>query len=161
MPGPGNPVAVRNPDGVSTTRGTGCPGVASRRIVAMQGIILRTAINALGLGVAAVLLPGITIQGLGTLLIAALLMGLVNALLRPIVVLVTLPITIVTFGLFLLVINAALFGLVAALLEGFAVSGFFAALFGWLIVSVIGVVSSWYIGPDGRYEILIIEKQRW
>jgi len=126
----------------------------------MQGIILRTAINALGLAVAALILPGITIAGLGTLLVAALLMGLVNALLRPIVVVVTLPITIVTFGSFLLVVNAALFGLVAALLEGFAVSGFFAALFGWLIVSAIGVLSSWTIGPDGRYEILIIEKRR-
>ena len=126
----------------------------------MQGIILRTAINALGLAIAALILPGITIRGLGTLLVAALLMGLVNALLRPIVVIVTLPITIVTFGLFLLVVNAALFGLVAALLEGFAVSGFFAALFGWLIVSAVGVLSSWTIGPDGRYETLIIEKRR-
>jgi len=126
----------------------------------MQGIILRTAINALGLAMAALVLPGISIRGLGTLLIAALLMGLVNALLRPVVVVVTLPITVVTFGLFLLVINAALFGLVAAMLEGFAVSGFLAALFGWLIVSGVGVLSSWFIGPDGRYEILIIEKRR-
>ena len=126
----------------------------------MQGIILRTAINALGLAIAALILPGITIRGFGTLLVAALLMGLVNALLRPVVVLVTLPITIVTFGLFLLVVNAAMFGLVAAMLEGFAVRGFFAALFGWMIVSAIGVLSSWTIGPDGRYEILVIEKRR-
>lgn len=126
----------------------------------MQGIILRTAINALGLAMAALILPGISIRGLGTLFVAALLMGLVNALLRPVVVVVTLPITIVTFGLFLLVINAALFGLVAAMLEGFAVSGFLAALFGWLIVSGVGVLSSWFIGPDGRYEILIIENRR-
>ena len=126
----------------------------------MQGIVLRTAINALGLAVAAFLVPGVAIRGPGTLLVAALLMGLVNALLRPVVVLVTLPITIVTFGLFLLVVNAALFGLVAALLDGFAVDGFFAALLGWLIVSAIGVLSSWTIGPDGRYEILIIENRR-
>ena len=126
----------------------------------MQGIILRTAINALGLAIAALVLPGITIRGLGTLLFAALLMGLVNALLRPLVILVTLPITIVTFGLFLLVINAAMFGLVAAILQGFEVTGFFAALFGWLIVSLVSALSSWMIGPDGRYEILVIEKQR-
>ena len=126
----------------------------------MQGIVLRTAINALGLAVAAFLVPGVAIRGPGTLLVAALLMGLVNALLRPVVVLVTLPITIVTFGLFLLVVNAALFGLVAALLDGFAVDGFFAALLGWLIVSAIGVLSSWTIGPDGRSEILIIENRR-
>ena len=126
----------------------------------MQGIILRTAINALGLAIAAMILPGITIRGLGTLLFAALLMGLVNALLRPLVILVTLPITIVTFGLFLLVINAGMFGLVAAILQGFEVDGFFAALFGWLIVSIVSALSSWMIGPDGRYEILVIEKQR-
>lgn len=126
----------------------------------MQGIILRTAINAIGLAIAALVLPGISIRGPGTLLVAALLLGLVNALLRPVVVIVTLPITIVTFGLFLLVVNAAMFGLVAAMLEGFAVSGFFAALFGWLIVSAIGVLSSCTIGPDGRYEILIIENRR-
>lgn len=127
----------------------------------MQGIILRTAINALGLGLAALLVPGITIRGLGTLLLAALLMGLVNALLRPIVILATLPITIVTFGLFLLVVNAGLFGLVAAMLDGFEVGGFFAALLGWLIVSITSALSSWFIGPDGRYEILIIEKRHW
>jgi len=127
----------------------------------MQGIVLRTAINAAGLGIAALLVPGIEIRDPLTLLLAALLMGLVNALLRPLVVLVTLPITIVTLGLFLLVVNAALFGLVAAFLDGFAVSGFFAALFGWLIVSLTSAVSSWFIGPDGRYQILIVEKRSW
>jgi len=126
----------------------------------MQGIILRTAINALGLAIAAMILPGITIRGFGTLLFAALLMGLVSALLRPLVILVTLPITIVTFGLFLLVINAAMFGLVAAILQGFEVNGFFAALFGWLIVSIVSALSSWMIGPDGRYEILVIDRHR-
>lgn len=127
----------------------------------MQGIILRTAVNALGLAVAALISPGIAIRGVGTLLIAALLMGLVNALLRPLVILLTLPITIVTFGLFLLVINAAMFGLVAATLDGFEVSGFFAALLGWLTVSIVSALSSWTIGRDGRYEILVIEKHRW
>ena len=126
----------------------------------MQGIILRTAINALGLAVAAVLVPGIVIHGLPTLLFAAILMGLVNALLRPIIVIVTLPLTIVTFGLFLLVINAALFALVAAFLDGFEVAGFFAALFGWLIVSVVSAVTSVLIGPSGRYEILVVEHRR-
>ena len=126
----------------------------------MQGIILRTAINALGLALAAVLVPGIAIHGVLTLLFAAILMGLVNALLRPIVVVVTLPLTIVTFGLFLLVINAALFALVAALLDGFEVAGFLAALLGWLIVSFVSAVTSVLIGPSGRYEILVVERRR-
>jgi len=125
----------------------------------MHGIILRTVINAVGLALAAALVPGIAIRGLGTLLFAALLMGVVNALLRPLIILVTLPLTIVTFGLFLLVVNAAMFGLVARLLSGFDVAGFWAALLGWLTVSLVSAVSSWTIGPDGRYEILIIEKR--
>jgi putative membrane protein len=127
----------------------------------MQGFVVRTLINALGLALAAMLLPGIMIAGPGSLLFAALLMGVVNGLLRPLVVLITLPITIVTFGLFLLVVNAAMFGLVAALLDGFEVSGFFAALFGWAIVSLTSAVTSWTIGPDGRYEVLIVENRRW
>jgi len=127
----------------------------------LQGIILRTLINALGLALAALLIPGIAIRGLFTLLFAALLMGLVNALIRPIIVIVTLPITIVTFGLFLLVINAGLFALVAALLSGFEVTGFFAALFGWLIVSIVGGVTSLIIGPNGRYEVLVVERRPW
>ena len=116
-------------------------------------------INAVGLALAAALVPGIAIRGLGTLLFAALLMGVVNALLRPLIILVTLPLTIVTFGLFLLAVNAAMFGLVARLLSGFDVAGFWAALLGWLTVSLVSAVSSGTIGPDGRYEILIIEKR--
>ncbi len=126
----------------------------------MTGILLRTLITALGLWFAQTFVPGIDIASTGTLVLAALLMGLVNALVRPIAILFTLPITIVTLGLFLLVINAGMFGLVAAFLEGFTVSGFFAALFGWLIVSLTSTVASWYIGPKGRYKVLIIERRR-
>jgi putative membrane protein len=79
---------------------------------------------------------------------------------RPIAILLTFPITVVTVGIFLLVINAAMFGLVAAMLDGFHVSGFFAALFGWLIVSATAMVASGFIGPSGRYEVLIIENRR-
>ncbi len=126
----------------------------------MKGFLLRTLITALGLWFAQAFIPGIDIETTGTLVIAALLMGLVNALVRPIVILFTLPISIVTLGLFLLVVNAAMFGLVAAFLEGFTVSGFFAALFGWLIVSLTSTVASWYIGPKGRYKVLVVEHRR-
>ena len=127
----------------------------------MTGFFLRTLITAAGLWLAAFVLPGVTIDGTGTLLLAALLMGVVNGLIRPVVILVTLPLTIVTFGLFLLVVNAAMFGLVAAFLEGFRVAGFFSALGGWLILCIIGGLASWYIGPDGRYQILIVDRRRW
>ncbi len=126
----------------------------------MTGFLLRTLITALGLWFARTIIPGIDIETTGTLVLAALLMGLVNALVRPIAILFTLPITIVTLGVFLLVINAAMFGLVAAFLEGFTVSGFFAALFGWLIVSLTSTVASWYIGPKGRYNVIVVERRR-
>jgi putative membrane protein len=126
----------------------------------MAGFLVRTLITALGLWLADAILPGIDIETPGTLILAALLMGLVNALVRPIAIVLTFPITMVTLGLFLLVINAAMFGLVAAFLEGFRVSGFFAALFGWLIVSLTSMVASWCIGPNGRYEVMIIERRR-
>ncbi len=126
----------------------------------MTGFLVRTLVLALGLWLASAIVPGIDIETPGTLILAALLLGLVNALVRPIAILLTLPVTIITLGLFLLVINAAMFGLVAAFLEGFRVSGFFAALFGWLIVSFTATVASWFIGPKGSYEVLIVEHRR-
>ncbi len=125
----------------------------------MPGFLVRLLINAVGLWLAAAIVPGIEISGAFTLILAALLMGIVNALVRPIVVVLTLPLTIVTLGIFLLVINAGMFGLVAWMLDGFVVSGFFSALFGWLIVSLVSAVASWFIGPKGRYEVLIVERR--
>lgn len=118
----------------------------------MVGIIVRTLIIALGLAVAEKLIPGVSIQGTATLLGAALLLGLVNAIIRPIFVLLTLPLTLITLGFFLLVINAAMFGLVAALLDDFRVSGFLSALFGAIIVSLTSMLASSFIGSSGRIE---------
>lgn len=124
----------------------------------MPGLLLRLLICALGLWLASALLPGIHISGAGTLLLAALLLGIVNAVVRPVLVLLTLPITVLTLGLFLLVVNAATLGLVAALLDGFTISGFFSALSGALIVSLTGWIASWYIGPSGRIEVLVVRR---
>ena len=125
----------------------------------MQGFVVRMLVTAAGLALAAWVVPGITVSGPGTLFLAALLMGIVNGFVRPVVILLTLPLTVVTFGLFLLVVNAGMFGLVAWLLSGFAVSGFFAALFGWITVSVFAWLASWYIGPQGRYQVIIVERR--
>ena len=126
----------------------------------MLGLVLRLLISALGLWLASVLVPGIDIQGIGTLLLAALLLGMTNALVRPLLILLTLPITVVTLGLFLLVINAAMLGLVAALLDQFTIAGFFSALFGALIISLTGWIASWYIGPSGRIEVMVVRPER-
>lgn len=125
----------------------------------MSGFVVRLLINSLGLWLAALIVPGIEFSGPFTLLLAALLMGIVNALIRPIVIVLTLPLTIITLGIFLLVINAAMFGLVAWMLSGFEVAGFFSALFGWLIVTLVSGVASWYVGPKGRYEVLVVERR--
>ena len=126
----------------------------------MAGFFLRLMIGALGLWLAARLVPGMQIQGAGTLLGAAFLLGAVNAFVRPLAVLLTLPFTILTLGLFLLVINAAMLGIVAWLLEGFRLASFYSALLGSIIVSLTGWVASWWIGPTGRFEVMIVERHR-
>ncbi len=125
----------------------------------MPGIVLRLLIIMLGLVLASALLPGVTIEGTGTFILAAIVLGLVNGFVRPIAFVLTLPLTVVTLGLFLLVLNAAMFGLAAAFLDGFAVAGFWSALFGALIVSITSTVASWYIGPDGRVEIYVVRRR--
>lgn len=122
----------------------------------MNGIILRTIIIMLGLFLASSIIPGVQINGTGSFILAALLLGLVNAFVRPVAFLLTLPMTIVTLGLFLFVLNAAMFGLVAALLDNFQVAGFWSAIFGAIVVSVTGTIASWTIGPSGRYEVFVV-----
>ena len=112
----------------------------------------------LGLFLASTLIPGVNIVGTGTFVLAALLLGLVNGFIRPIAILLTLPLTIITLGLFILVINAAMFGLVAAMLDNFSVSGLFAAMFGALIVGITSTIASWYIGPKGQVEIYVVRQ---
>ena len=124
----------------------------------MPGFLIRMFISAMGLWIASELVPGMEITGMGTLMAAAFLLGIVNAVVRPLIVILTFPITIVTLGLFLLVINAAMLGLVAWLLDGFMLSGFFSAIAGSLVVSATGWFASWYIGPRGRFEILIMRR---
>src|ERR1700675_4849433 len=115
----------------------------------MSGFLVRVLITALGLWIAQATVPGVEITGVGTLILAALLLGIVNATVRPLIVLLTLPITVLSLGLFLLVVNAMMLALVAALLDGFVLRGFFPALFGSLVVSITSWLAAWYIGPAG------------
>ena len=108
----------------------------------MVKFILRAIVAALGLWLAAQVVPGVHVTSVGSLVAAAVLLGVVNAIVRPLVVLLTLPFTLITLGLFLLVINAAMLGLVAWMLHGFWLDGFWAALFGSLVVSVVSWVGS-------------------
>ena len=106
------------------------------------GFIGRLLVSALSLAVAAYVVPGIHVDGYLTLLVAAFLLGIANAVVRPVLIVLTLPMTVLSLGLFLLVINAAMIGLVAWLLPGLSVDGLGAAFFGWLIVSLVSWVAT-------------------
>ena len=116
----------------------------------MIGFLVQAAFTAVGLWLADLILPGVTLTNTTTLIIAALLLGVVNAIVRPILVVLTLPITIVTLGLFLLVINGLMVGLVALVLSGFVVTGPVAAILAAIIVSLTSWVGSMLVPKDRR-----------
>jgi len=126
----------------------------------MAGFIVRLLVVAFGLWLAAELVPGIQVTGVWTLLGAALLLGIVNAVVRPVLVILTLPITVLTLGLFLLIINAAMLGLVAWMFDGLTIAGFWPALWGSIIVSLTGWLASYFIGPRGRVEVIYVRGPR-
>jgi len=103
-------------------------------------IIIKWLLSAVALLAVAYLYSGVQINSFGSALIAAAVIGLLNMIVRPVLVVLTLPVTIVTLGLFLFVINALLFWAASGLLGGFQVSGFVAALIGSLIYSLLGLV---------------------
>jgi len=126
---------------------------------AMRGFLLRWAISALGLWLADRLLAGLSFDRAETLIVAALLLGVVNAVVRPLAILFTLPATLVTLGLFLLVVNAAMLGLVAALLDGFQIASFWSALGGWAVVSLTGWLASGFVGERGKVEVIVARRR--
>jgi putative membrane protein len=121
----------------------------------MLGFLMRAAIVALGLWVATVWVGGITIDNASTLILAGLLLGMVNSIVRPIAIVLTLPMTVATLGLFLLVINAGMVALVAWMLPGMHVAGFWSAFWTAVVVSLVSMVGSWFIGPKGRFEVIV------
>jgi len=124
----------------------------------MVGFLLRAAITALGLWVASELLPGVSFDAPAKLILAAVVLGVVNAVVRPLAFILTLPITVVTLGLFLLVLNAGMVALVAWLVPGFQISGFWTAVGAALIVSLVSWAASSMIGTNGRIEIFTTKR---
>ncbi|MDH4165036.1 MAG: phage holin family protein [Gammaproteobacteria bacterium] len=118
----------------------------------MVGFLLRAAISALGLWVASQLLDGLHFTTPSKLALAAVLLGVVNAFVRPLAFILTLPITIVTLGLFLLVLNAGMVALVAWVVPGFTISGFWTAVGAAIIVGIVSWAASGLIGSSGRFE---------
>lgn len=105
-------------------------------------LILIWICNALALLAVAYLLPGIRVDGFSSALIAALVLGLINTLLRPLLILLTLPATVLTLGLFILVINGLLFWFAGSVLRGFEVSGFWVGVMGAFLYSILSYVFS-------------------
>ncbi|MBV9288808.1 MAG: phage holin family protein [Hyphomicrobiales bacterium] len=125
----------------------------------MQYFLLRAVVSGIGLWLASQIVHGVEFDSTGTLIAAALLLGIVNAFVRPILVILTFPITLLTLGLFLLVINGLMIELVAYFLKGFVVAGFWPAFFAAIIVSLTSWVMSGWIGPPhGRIDVVTVRR---
>ena len=124
----------------------------------MLGVILRTLITGLGIWLAAYIVPGVSATSTEALIWAAIALGLINAFVRPVLVLLTLPFTIVTLGLFLLILNAGMLNLAGWFVDGFEVVGFWSAVFGAIVISLASGLCSNFIGPKGRYEVMVIKR---
>ena len=113
-------------------------------------ILLVWLVNTLALIAVAYLMPSITVTSFWSALVAALILGLVNAVIRPVLILLTLPVTVLTLGLFILIINGLLFWFVGSFVEGFVVQGFWAGFFGAILFSVVSWVLSALVLKGGK-----------
>jgi putative membrane protein len=119
-----------------------------------MGFLVRVLVNALAIYLAAAVVPGVEISGVLAALGAGLVFGLVNAFVRPVLLVLTLPLTLLTLGLFLFVLNAFCFWLTSALVKGFEVHGFWAALFGALLVSVVSWALTAFLSDRGQVVVI-------
>ena len=126
----------------------------------MRGILVRWVLSALGMLLISYLFEGIQVDGIGWAFIAALFLGIFNAVIRPVLFILTLPINLVTLGLFTLVINGLMLWLTGKLLAGFHVQGFWSAVGGALILSLISFAANALVGGQGRVEIIEMRQTR-
>lgn len=119
-----------------------------------MGFLVRVLVNALAIFLVATLIPGLEVEGIGASLLAGLILALVNAVIRPILVILTLPLTLVTLGLFILVLNGFCLWLASTVVPGFAVHGFWAAVSGALLVSFVSWVLTVLLSDQGRVVVI-------
>ena len=119
-----------------------------------MGFLVRVLVNAVAIYLVAAIVPGISVSGLLTALGAGLVLGLINAIVRPVLILLTLPVTLVTLGLFLVVLNAFCLWLTAQLVRGFEVHGVWPALFGTLLISVVSWLLTAFVSDRGRVVVI-------
>jgi putative membrane protein len=125
----------------------------------MRGFLLRWFINSLSLFAVTYIVKGITITDIPALFAASLVLGIINAFLRPLIILLTLPINIFTLGVFTFFINGLLFYMVSKIVKGFVITGFWPAFFGSLLFSTISFLLSLLINKKGRMEIRFINER--
>lgn len=114
----------------------------------MLRFIVQFLVTAFALWLSAQVVPGVAFTSTGSLLAAAILLGLANAIVRPILMILTFPLTLITFGLFLLVVNAAVIGLVATLLGGFQVDGLWAGIGAAIVTGIVSWIAGWFVAGD-------------
>jgi putative membrane protein len=124
-----------------------------------MGFLIRAVVNALAIWLATEIVPGIEAGSVTTVVVAALVLGIVNAIVRPVLLVLTLPLTLVTLGLFLFVLNALCLWLTSAIVPGFEVRGFWPAFWGALIVSALSWVVNGFVSDRGRV-VVITEPER-
>ena len=123
-----------------------------------MGFLFRVLVNALAIWLATEVVPGIGVRSTATVIVAALVLGLLNAVVRPVLLVLTLPLTLVTLGLFLFVLNAFCLWLTSKVVPGFVVQGFWPAFWGALIVSALSWAVNGFVSDRGR--VVVINK-RW
>lgn len=126
----------------------------------MRGLMIRWAVSALSLGLTAWLLPGIRLGGVFSAFVAAAFLGIFNAVLRPILLILTLPINILSLGLFTLVINGLMLQLVASVIKGVEIDGFGWAIVGSLVLGIINWAVNALIGDQGSVEVIELRRRR-
>jgi putative membrane protein len=124
----------------------------------MQGLVIRWLVSAVALYLTSLIVDGVEIDGVIPLLFAAVTIGILNAVVRPIILLLTLPLNIVTLGLFTLVVNAFMLWMASKVVIGFVVTGFWAALGGWLLMSFFTFLINLLIGESGRIEVVTMRR---
>ncbi len=119
-----------------------------------MGFLLKVLVNAFAIYFVAQIVPGIEVASVWTAVGAGLVLGLLNAIVRPILILLTLPVTLVSLGLFLFVLNAFCLWLTALLVKGFEVHGFWTAVFGALLVSLVSWILNAFVSEKGRVVVI-------
>lgn len=124
----------------------------------MKGFLVRWMVNALALVVVVYTIRGIEVENLFATIVAALLLGMINTFFRPLIIVLTIPFSIATFGGFILVINGFLLWVVSKIVKGFTIQTFWAAFWGALVFSVVSYLLNLWINQQGRLEIRVIRR---